>query len=82
MVEFSIEQLDKIMQNMGNQQFDYESFKAAYDSDPRIQEIVKDFNQDMISLKTREMDDIKTTKNKGKNTVKTMAKRAVDLKDL
>ena len=70
------------MRNMGNQQFDYETFKAAYDSDNTIKSIVKDFDKETITLKTSEVDDLKTTKHKKKNTVSNMAKKAVDLKGL
>tara|TARA_R110000772_G_scaffold114098_1_gene218456 strand:+ start:130 stop:381 length:252 start_codon:yes stop_codon:yes gene_type:complete len=76
MVEFSFEQLDKIMQNMGQGQFSYDVLKAAYDSDPRVAEIVSDFNKEMISLKDSEMDDLKKSRKQGKDDVSTMAKRA------
>ena len=73
------------MQNVGNQQFSYDSFKAEYDSDPKLQDIVKDFNKDTITLKGSSMDDVNPAdfKNDGrprsKNKVNQMAKRAVDL---
>jgi hypothetical protein len=67
------------MQNTGNEQFNYDSFKAAYDSDPKIKSIVKDFDQNTITLKTSEMDDVNPGNPKSKNKVSQMAKRAVDL---
>jgi hypothetical protein len=67
------------MRNTGNQQFTYDSFKASYDADPKIQDIVKDFDQETITLKTSELDDINPSKTKSKNKVSQMAKRAVDL---
>jgi hypothetical protein len=67
------------MQNIGNQQFTYDSFKAAYDSDPKIKDIVKDFDQNQITLKTSELDDINPSKGNSGNKVSQMAKRAVDL---
>lgn len=67
------------MQNAGNQQFSYDTFKAAYDSDPKLQDIVKNFDQNTITLKTSEVDDINPSKAKSKNKVSQMAKRAVDL---
>ena len=70
------------MQNMGSQQFTYDVFKSAYDSDPRIQEIVTDFNKEMISLKDSEMDDIKRKRTKSKDNVSKMAKRATKLGDI
>jgi hypothetical protein len=70
------------MSNFGNQQFDYQILKAAYDSDDKIKELIKDFNQDSIVFKTSEMDDLKLKKSKSKNTISSMAKKAVDLKGL
>jgi hypothetical protein len=67
------------MQNTGNQQFTYDSFKAAYDSDPKVKEIVKDFDQNTVTLKTSELDDINPSKGRSKNKISQMAKRAVDL---
>ena len=70
------------MQNQGRGQFSYEVFKAAFDSDPRIQAIVTDFDDSSITLKTSEMDDVEIDPAGGGDSVSTMAKRAVDLKDL
>ena len=71
------------MANVGSVQFSYDTLKAAYDSDPKVAEIIADFTQDTVTLKTSELDDLKTKKRtKGKNKVKQMAKKAVDLKDL
>lgn len=82
MVEFSIEQLDRYMQNIGEKSFTYETFKAAYDTDPRIQELVTDFNKEMISLKDSEMDDLKRRRKKSKDDVSKMAKRATKVGDI
>lgn len=70
------------MRNIGNQQFDYDTFKMSFDSDNKIKSLVKDFDKETITLKTSEMDDLKLAKGKKKNTVSQMAKRAVDLKGL
>jgi hypothetical protein len=81
--QFSIAQLDRYMKNVGNPQFSYDVFKAAYDQDTRIQNLVKDFDGETIELKTSELDDVKiSSKEKNRDTVGKMAKRAVDLKDL
>lgn len=76
-----MEQLNEYMQNMGMTQFTYDTLKAAYDSDPRVNEIIKDFTQGQIVLKTSEVDDL-DAKPRDKDTVSKMAKKAVDLKDL
>lgn len=71
------------MQNQGKGQFNYDVFKAAFDSDPKLQALVADFDQNTITLKTSEMDDVASTKPAPSgDSVKTMAKRAVDLSDL
>ena len=73
------------MQNQGSGNFDYESFKAMYDADPRIQQLVTNFDQDKIEFKGSEVDDVKNIKgNPGRpsDTVGKMAKNAVDLTDL
>ena len=73
------------MQNMGRGQFNYDVFKAAYDADPKLQELVKNFDQDKIELKTSETDDVEGLPgNPGRpgDAVAQMAKNATDLSDL
>lgn len=71
------------MINVGAPQFDYESLKNLHDNDERIKEIVKDFTDQTVTLKTSEVDDLEVKKKRrSKDTVKQMAKKAVDLKDL
>lgn len=67
------------MQNMGGQQFSYDVFKAAYDSDDKIKDIIKDFDQETVTLKTRELDDISGAKSSKKDVVGQMAKRATKI---
>lgn len=74
--------LDKYMQNMGRGQFTYEVFKAAYDSDPRLQNLVADFDEQKLKLKNDETDDLEEPNANGGDSVSQMAKSAVDLKDL
>ena len=71
--------LNKVMQNMGGESFVYETFKNAYDSDPRVKGMIKDFSEAGITLKTKE--DIETgatSSADGADTVSQMAKRATD----
>lgn len=70
------------MQNQGRGQFTYEVFKAAFDSDPRLQELVSDFDDDRIELKDKETDDLETPKASSGKSVSQMAKSAVDFDDL
>ena len=78
--------LDKFMQNQGRGSFDYETFKAAYDSDPRLQQLITNFDQEKIEFKQSEVDDVAgaVPGNPGRpcDTVGNMAKNAVDLTDL
>ena len=69
------------MQNQGRGQFTFDVFKAAYDADPKLQQLVTNFDQDKIELKTSELDDIpdSTKSAKDDKTVSQMAKRATDL---
>lgn len=69
------------MQNMGRGQFTYDVFKAAYDADPRLQELVTNFDQKKIELKSDETDDLSPTKSTGGDKVAQMAKQATDLGD-
>ncbi len=41
------------MQNIGGEQFDYGTFKAAYDTDPRIKTMVANFSEKGIEPKTK-----------------------------
>lgn len=73
------------MQNQGIQQFNYDTFKAAYDADPRLQELVKNFDKTTIELKQDETDDVEGLPgNPGRpsDAVGQMAKNATDLSDL
>jgi hypothetical protein len=76
--------LNKLMQNVGAEMFDYGTFKAAYDTDARIKTMVKNFNKDGIEPKTQNSIDSEpeTSVDSGQDTVGQMAKRATDLGDL
>lgn len=46
--------LNKLMQNVGGEQFDYGTFKAAYDTDARVKTMVNNFNEKGIEPKTQQ----------------------------
>ncbi len=72
------------MQNQGKGQFTYEVFKAAYDADPRLQELVTNFDQEKIEFKNSEADDVAGLPGKSgapSNTVGGMAKNATNIGD-
>lgn len=76
---FSFDELNKLMHNTGTEQFDYRTFKAAYDSDERIKKMIKNFDQEGLTLKT-DIEDPDTTNPQQDiartSTVSQMAKRA------
>lgn len=45
--------INKVMQNAGGESFDYGVFAAAYETDPRVKTMVKNFSQDGIEVKTK-----------------------------
>jgi hypothetical protein len=68
------------MRSAGVQQFSYETFVAAHQSDPRLQSVVTNFNKDSISFKQSEVDDLNAPQDNA-NNVASMAQRATDLGD-
>ena len=75
--EFSFDALNNLMKNAGREQFDYRTFKAAYDSDERLKSMIKNFNQDGITLKTdTDADSQAPQPDLGNKAVSQMAKRA------
>jgi len=45
--------LNSIMVNIGDEQFDYDSFKNSYDTNPMIQQLVQRFDARGVELKTK-----------------------------
>jgi len=76
--------LNKLMQNVGGEQFDYGTFKAAYDTDPRVKTMVKNFNEKTVEPNTKKAasETPQGDSQTGGDAVSKMAKNAVDLKDL
>lgn len=73
--------INKLMQNIGGEQFDYGTFKAAYDTDPRVKTMTANFSEKGIEPKTKKS---ATGANQadtdpGDKTVSTMAKSATDV---
>ena len=50
---FTWEQINDFMSNMGAEEFDYNTFKLAYDADPVIQALVDRFDQKGVQLATK-----------------------------
>ena len=74
-----MKKLDKYMRNQGKGNFDFESFKAMYDADPKIQSLVTNLDQDKIEFKQSEVDDIAAQSGATGDTVGNMAKSATDV---
>lgn len=65
------------MKKAGVPQFDYNSFKAAYDENPQMQDLVK-FDPQGVTINNSSMDQLPASRD-SKDSVSDMAKRAVDL---
>lgn len=75
--------LNKLMSNVGNPQFDFGTFKNAYDTDPRVKAMVKNFDKIGVEIKTvTDMEGDPSNEPSSPDKVSQMAKSAVDLKDL
>jgi len=69
------------MKKAGIPQFDYESFKAAYDANIELQNLVQ-FDPDGVTIGADSIDKMAKAGQSKKDTVGDMAKRATDLTDL
>lgn len=75
---FTWDQLNRFMTNIGQEEFDYDTFKLTYDSDPNLQKLVTRFDQNGVELKTKTKapDQTPVDGNTGSDVVAQMAKRA------
>ena len=66
------------MSNSGAEQFSYVSFKQVYDSNPSIQRMIKNFDQEKVTLDTEEQEEtgLAPQDDNGTGSVSKMAKRA------
>lgn len=72
------------MQNVGAEQFTYDTFKTAYDTDPTVKPLVKNFDKDGIEPTTQKQSPQADEENPEVGTgdgdsVSQMAKRATDV---
>jgi hypothetical protein len=75
----TFDQLNRFMSNMGDEPFTYDMLQQAYNSDPKIQNIISDFDQKTIKIKSGIETDLDTNPAQGGTSVSTMAKRATNL---
>ena len=72
----SFEKLDKILAAAGEQEFNYDTFTAAFSEDPRLKSIITNFDKEIIRFK---QDDVNIGDVASTNNVSQMAKRATDV---
>lgn len=77
-----MQELDDIMQSQGRQQFTYDVFKNAFDSDTRLQNLVSDFDKKSITFKSDNEDQIKPKKPKKKISTESSWKQDQEIKIL
>jgi hypothetical protein len=73
--------INDVMQNMGLPQFTYDTFKAAYDADPQVQEAVDNFSAEGIEMNSQSDSDETQGDAGDSDSVSQMAKSATDLGD-
>ena len=69
--------LNSLMQNVSDAQFDYDSFKNSYDTNPMIQQLVQRFDGRGVELKTKTKNPKKAQPG-GEGEVAKMAKAATN----
>lgn len=73
-------ELNRYMRNNKVPEFTYDSLKVAYDTDPRIQKLIGDFDQKQISFNQGSVDSLTKSAEQKKSNVHNMAMKAVNLK--
>lgn len=68
------------MQNSKIPEFDYDTLKVMYDTDPRLQQVIKNFDQNHIEFSQGSIDNLEKSVDQRKSNVSNLAKQGVDLK--
>lgn len=68
--------LNNLMQNIGKAQFDYDSFKTAYDTNPVVKNLVDRFDAKGVELKTIKTTPKQPEDGKKESSISKMAKNA------
>lgn len=71
---YTWDQISGMLRNVSGIHMDYETFKAEFDSIPQMKKIVDRFDDQGITLKTREKPT--PTQSQGQNNIMSTAKRA------
>lgn len=73
-------ELNRYMRNGKVPEFTYDTLKVAYDTDPRLQNLIGDFDQTQVSFNQGSVDSLTKSADQRKSNVRNMAMKAVDLK--
>ncbi len=78
--KFTWDEINRFMTNIGQEEFDYDTFKLTFDADPNLQKLVARFDQEGIELKTKKQspDQAPVDGDTGSDQVAQMAKRATN----
>lgn len=76
--KFTWDELNRFMNNIGEEEFDYETFKLTYDANPSLKTLIARFDQNGVELKTKkqDVDTAPSDAQQGSDQVNQMAKRA------
>lgn len=78
--KFTWDEINRFMTNIGQEEFDYDTFKLTFDSDPNLQQLVGRFDQEGIELKTKAQTPVQgpIDGDTGSDSVSQMAQRATN----
>jgi hypothetical protein len=72
--------LNRYMRNGKVPEFTYDTLKVAYDTDPRLQKLIGNFDKNQISFNQGSVDNLTKSAEQKKSNVRNMAMKAVNLK--
>lgn len=68
------------MHNSKVPEFNYDTLRVMYDTDPRVKSIIKNFDQNHVEFSQGSIDNLEKSAEQRKSNISAMAKQAVDLK--
>lgn len=68
------------MHNSKVPEFNYDTLKVMYDTDPRVQQLIKNFDQNHIEFSQGSIDNLEKSIDQRKSNISNLAKQAVNLK--
>ena len=73
-------ELTTYMRNTKVPEFNYDTLKVSYDTDLRLQQLIKNFDQNKVEFNSGSVDALMKTPDPKKSKIKKMAMQAIDLK--